>query len=333
MDVRLPGVCMLAYCSFCMYVLTHNSVCINVLCLYLSGVEGMQRLSESLKETADTEEKVRTILYFDLTDTCSLKKIASSLPFPSSQVQALSEVHGKVVSLLGELQTRHDLQELQKLRETTTTCEAKCEEMEGELGEARFDLQKALSRCDQLEVQLGDALEELRQRPTVVGPHGEEKGESKTGGGSPRADDKGSEDKSTVSTEEVSPHCTGSHSLSLTLSTHTFPHTSHTPPSHMSHTHFPHSPHTLPTYTPHTPHTPLTQVDQLRNEALEARALAESRLAEVGQLSQQLQEAKKALELARLERSNIPEAAVKETPAYKTLQLQYSVAYQGEGCE
>ena len=237
MDVRLPGVCMLAYCSFCMDVLTHNSVCINVLCLYLSGVEGMQRLSESLKETADTEEKVRTILYFDLTDTCSLKKIASSLPFPSSQVQALSEVHGKVVSLLGELQTRHDLQELQKLRETTTTCEAKCEEMEGELGEARFDLQKALSRCDQLEVQLGDALEELRQRPTVVGPHGEEKGESKTGGGSPRADDKGSEDKSTVSTEEVSLHCTGSHSLSPTLPTHTLP----TLPSHTPLTHSPHT--------------------------------------------------------------------------------------------
>ena len=268
MDVRLPGVCMLAYCSFCMYVLTHNSVCINVLCLYLSGVEGMQRLSESLKETADTEEKVRTILYFDLTDTCSLKKIASSLPFPSSQVQALSEVHGKVVSLLGELQTRHDLQELQKLRETTTTCEAKCEEMEGELGEARFDLQKALSRCDQLEVQLGDALEELRQRPTVVGPHGEEKGESKTGGGSPRADDKGNEDKSTVSTEEVSPHCTGSHSLSLTLSTHT-PHTllTHSPhicPTHFPHTHFPHThfPHTLPhtplTHSPHSPHSPHT---------------------------------------------------------------------------
>ena len=83
MDVRLPGVCMLAYCSFCMYVLTHNSVCINVLCLYLSGVEGMQRLSESLKETADTEEKVRTILYFDLTDTCSLKKIASPSLFSS----------------------------------------------------------------------------------------------------------------------------------------------------------------------------------------------------------------------------------------------------------
>ena len=85
MDVRLPGVCMLAYCSFCMDVLTHNSVCINVLCLYLSGVEGMQRLSESLKETADTEEKVRMISYFDLTDTCSLKKLPlspSSLPFP-----------------------------------------------------------------------------------------------------------------------------------------------------------------------------------------------------------------------------------------------------------
>ena len=271
----------------------------------------MQRLSESLKETADTEEKVRTILFFDVTDTVALKDCLS-LPLllslsPSSQVQALSEVHGKLVSLLGELQTRHDLQELQKLRETTTSCEAKCEEMEGELGEARFDLQKALSRCDQLEVQLGDALEELRQRPTVVAPHGEEKGESKTGGGSPRADDKGSEDKSTVSTEEVSLYCTGAHSLPLT-----------------------HSPHICPT---HTSHTPLTQVDQLRNEALEARALAESRLAEVGQLSQQLQEAKKALELARLERSNIPEAAVKETPAYKTLQLQYSVAYQGEGCE
>ena len=155
------------------------------------------------------------------------------------------------MSLLGELQTRHDLQELQKLRETTTTCEAKCEEMEGELGEARFDLQKALSRCDQLEVQLGDALEELRQRPTIVGPHGEEKGESKAGGGSPRADDKGSEDKSTVSTEEVSPHCTGSHSLSLTLSTHTFPHTlSPTLPTH--------PPHICPSYTPHTPHTPHT---------------------------------------------------------------------------
>ena len=108
------------------------------------------------------------------------------------------------------------------------------------------------------------------------------------------------------------------------------------PPSHSPHTLPSHTPPTLHTHSPHpthTSHTPLTQVDQLRNEALEARALAESRLAEVGQLSQQLQEAKKALELARLERSNISEAAVKETPAYKTLQLQYSVAYQGEGCE
>ena len=187
------------------------------------------------------------------------------------------------MSLLGELQTRHDLQELQKLRDTTITCEAKCEEMEGELGEARFDLQKALSRCDQLEVQLGDALEELRQRPTVVAPHGEEKGESKTGGGSPRVDDKGSEDKSTVSTEEVSLYCTGAHSLPLTLSTHAShtPHTlltlsshtslthfPHTLSSHTSLTHFPHtlsshtslthSPHTLPSHTPLTPHTALT---------------------------------------------------------------------------
>ena len=40
---------------------------------------------------------------------------------------------------------------------------------------------------------------------------------------------------------------------------------------------------------------------------------------------------KKALEVAQLERSNMPEAAVKETSAYKILQLQYSVAYQGEG--
>ena len=174
------------------------------------------------------------------------------------------------MSLLGELQTRHDLQELQKLRDTTTTCEAKCEEMEGELGEARFDLQKALSRCDQLEVQLGDALEELRQRPTVVAPHGEEKGESKTGGGSPRADDKGSEDKSTISTEEVSLYCTGAHSLPLTLSTHAShtPHTlpqlptfltlsSHTSLTHSSHTSLTHSPHTLPSHTSltHSPHT------------------------------------------------------------------------------
>ena len=253
------------------------------------------------------------------------------------------------MSLLGELQTHHDLQELQKLRDTTTTCEAKCEEMEGELKEVRFDLQKALSRCDQLEVQLGDALEELRQRPTAVASHEEEEGESKTGG-SPRADEKGGENKSTVSTEEVSQHCAGSHCpLTLPLTPHTLsphcPHTLLTLPTH-SHT-LPHTPlklpipsppHTLPTHTPHTlfphtlpTHTPLLQVDQLRNDAQEAQALAESRLTEVGELSRQLQEAKKALEIAQLERSNIPEAAVKETSAYKTLQLQYSVAYQGEG--
>lgn len=33
------------------------------LCVDLSGVEGMKQLSESLKETADTEEKVRTTSY------------------------------------------------------------------------------------------------------------------------------------------------------------------------------------------------------------------------------------------------------------------------------
>ena len=89
--------------------------------------------------------------------------------------------------------------------------------------------------------------------------------------------------------------------------------------------------HITCTHLHHSPiHTTCAQVDQLRSDSLEAQALAESRLAEIGELSCQLQETKKALEAARLERSSVPEAAVKEAPTYKSLQLQYSVTCQGE---
>ena len=110
------------------------------------------------------------------------------------------------MSLLGGLQARHDLQELQRLRDTTSACETRCEELESTLGDARFDLQKALSRCDQLEVQLGDALEELRARPTLsVAPGEGEGGNGGVGGtSSPKGEEKTGEDKSALSTEEVS---------------------------------------------------------------------------------------------------------------------------------
>ena len=121
------------------------------------------------------------------------------------QVQALSDIHGQLMSLLGGLQACHDLQELQRLRDTTSASETRCEELESALGDARFDLQKALSRCDQLEVQLGDALEELRARLTLsASPREEEGGSGGVGGtSSPKGEEKAGEDKSTLSTEEV----------------------------------------------------------------------------------------------------------------------------------
>ena len=84
----------------------------------------------------------------------------------------MEEGHSQILALLGGLQTRQDATHLKKLQDEVGLYEAKMEQLENALADAKFDLQKAQSRCDQLEVQLADVVEELHSRPSLPSPSG-----------------------------------------------------------------------------------------------------------------------------------------------------------------
>lgn len=77
-------------------------------------------------------------------------------------------------------------------------------------------------------------------------------------------------------------------------------------------------------------HSPLpTQAELAQSELAEFQALAESRLHETEELSRQLCECRKELDSARLQSQTVPDAAVKDSAPYKTLQMQYSIVCTG----
>lgn len=62
----------------------------------------------------------------------------------------------------------------------------------------------------------------------------------------------------------------------------------------------------------------------VQSDLQEAKELAQSRLEEVEQLYSQLTEARKQID--KLEQQQIPESAVKESAAYKSVLSQFSIA-------
>ena len=55
--------------------------------------------------------------------------------------------------------------------------------------------------------------------------------------------------------------------------------------------------------------------------------LAESRLEEIKELEKNLLETKQKLEIAEMEKKSVPDAVVKETAVYKSLQSNFSIVF------
>ncbi len=72
----------------------------------------------------------------------------------------------------------------------------------------------------------------------------------------------------------------------------------------------------------------IEDTEHLQSEATEQQALAESRLSEIGELSNSLQECRKELEVLKVEKKSVSVEDVRESSVFKSLQLQYSVMCQ-----
>ena len=72
-------------------------------------------------------------------------------------------------------------------------------------------------------------------------------------------------------------------------------------------------------------------MEQLSEELAESQALAELRLKEVKELSQEIQELKKQVTQLQLDQKKLPDTAITESAPYKTLQTQFSIAVQEAG--
>lgn len=72
-------------------------------------------------------------------------------------------------------------------------------------------------------------------------------------------------------------------------------------------------------------------MEQLTGELAESQALAESRLKEVKQLSQEIQDLKKQVTQLQLDQKRLPDTAITDSPLYKTLQTQFSITVQEVG--
>lgn len=70
----------------------------------------------------------------------------------------------------------------------------------------------------------------------------------------------------------------------------------------------------------------LCQMETVQGDLQEAKELAQSRLEEVEKLSLQVSELRKQVDRLKLEQQQVPEATVKESAAYKSLQGQFSIA-------
>ena len=72
-------------------------------------------------------------------------------------------------------------------------------------------------------------------------------------------------------------------------------------------------------------------MEQLTGELAESQALAESRLKEITELSEKIQELKKQVTQLQLDQKRLPDAAIADSALYKTLQTQFSIAVQEAG--
>ena len=69
------------------------------------------------------------------------------------------------------------------------------------------------------------------------------------------------------------------------------------------------------------------QDEEYQDELAEVKDLAETRLTQIEELLKSLSELGQKLEMFELESKSIPEAVIKETAVYKSLQSNFSVAY------
>lgn len=72
-------------------------------------------------------------------------------------------------------------------------------------------------------------------------------------------------------------------------------------------------------------------MDQLQCELTESQTLAESRLKEIKELSEAIQELKKTVTQLELDQKKLPDLAIADSAPYKTLQTQFSIAVQEAG--
>ena len=67
-------------------------------------------------------------------------------------------------------------------------------------------------------------------------------------------------------------------------------------------------------------------MEAVQGDLQEAKALAQSRLEDIEKLSSQVADLKKQGDKLKFEQQQVPEAVIKESAVYKTLQGQFSVA-------
>ena len=72
-------------------------------------------------------------------------------------------------------------------------------------------------------------------------------------------------------------------------------------------------------------------MEQLQSELSESHTIADSRLKEIKELSQEIQELKKTVAQLQLDQKKLPESAITDSAPYKTLQTQFSIAVQEAG--
>lgn len=70
----------------------------------------------------------------------------------------------------------------------------------------------------------------------------------------------------------------------------------------------------------------MVKTESVQGELQEAKDLNQSRLEEIQKLSTQLAEAKKEMDALKISQQPLPEALVKESAPYKSLQAQFSIA-------
>ena len=72
-------------------------------------------------------------------------------------------------------------------------------------------------------------------------------------------------------------------------------------------------------------------MEQLHSDLSDSQAIAESRLNEITDLSNEVAELKKEINQLKLAHQKVPESAILESPTYKSLQSHYSIVVQEAG--